>query len=355
MAGIGDTILATPLLRELRANFPTAQIDALVLWAGSRDILAGNPFINTVHQRNFLNSSAMGNLDFLLKLRKQGYDISINTHPQSRIHYRGIARVISARMRISHVYDCWTPLDKWLVNRSLPQDYGIHTVDQNLSVLPLLDARVTSKTHALEIFLSPQDESWADAFVAARGLSPGAALGIHMGSGGTKNLRFKRWPVKSYENLLRQALNRWPNVSALLFGGGEETEEIQGLIQNLASTRVLRAETKTLQQAGALMKRCRVFLSVDTALMHLAAAMQTPQVVIEAPTLNKTNEPFANTFLLVPNPGLGGRNLDYYRYDGRGIKGSETHLRQLMESVTVESVLEVLQNAMSSAKSRAGS
>ncbi len=34
MAGIGDTLLATPFIRELRANYPDAQIDALVLWAG---------------------------------------------------------------------------------------------------------------------------------------------------------------------------------------------------------------------------------------------------------------------------------------------------------------------------------
>ena len=30
MAGIGDTLIATPLIHELRANFPDATIDALV-------------------------------------------------------------------------------------------------------------------------------------------------------------------------------------------------------------------------------------------------------------------------------------------------------------------------------------
>jgi ADP-heptose:LPS heptosyltransferase len=36
MAGIGDTLLATPLIRELRLNYPDAQIDALVLWKGQK-------------------------------------------------------------------------------------------------------------------------------------------------------------------------------------------------------------------------------------------------------------------------------------------------------------------------------
>jgi ADP-heptose:LPS heptosyltransferase len=94
LAGIGDTLLATPLIRELRANFPSAQIDALVLWAGSRDLLEGNPHLNTVHQHNFLKTSKASSLQFLNPLRKQRYDISINTHPQSRIHYRATAWLV---------------------------------------------------------------------------------------------------------------------------------------------------------------------------------------------------------------------------------------------------------------------
>src|SRR5215471_16424537 len=82
LAGIGDTILATPLLRELRANFPEACIDALVLWSGSKDVLEGNPHLNTVYQQNFLKASKAESLHFLAPLRRAGYDVSLNTHPQ---------------------------------------------------------------------------------------------------------------------------------------------------------------------------------------------------------------------------------------------------------------------------------
>jgi ADP-heptose:LPS heptosyltransferase len=302
--------------------------------------------VNAVHQRNFLTSSTGGNLAFLLKLRQEGFDVSINTHPQSRIHYRGIARVVSARTRISHVYDCWTPLDRWLVNRTLPQDYGLHTVQQNLDVLPLLGGKAMGASHSLDIFLNPEDLDWAESFLTRHKLSDRKILGVHVGSGGTKNLRFKRWPLSAYAKLLNLALQRWPELSVLLFGGPDETRDIQWLIENVRSPHVLRAETKSLKQAGALIKRCRAFLSVDTALMHLTAAMKTPQVVIEAPTFNKTNEPFANTYFLARNPAVAGRNLDYYRYDGRGIKGSDSHLSQLMESVRVEAVLEALESVL---------
>jgi len=61
--------------------------------------------------------------------------------------------------------------------------------------------------------------------------------------------------------------------------------------------------------------------------MHLAVAVNVPkQIVIEAPTLNKTNEPYRRPYLRVQNPAVSGRNLDYYRYDGRGIQGTTGEL-----------------------------
>src|SRR5207302_3960122 len=114
---------------------------------------------------------------------------------------------------------------------------------------------------------------------------------------------------------------------------------LQQVLAAHPSPLVVRARSQTLRQAAALMQRCTAFLSVDTALMHLAAAVKAPrQIVIEAPTFNKTNEPYGNAFRLVKNPAVAGRNLEYYRYDGRGIRGTREELVRCMESVSVDSV-----------------
>jgi ADP-heptose:LPS heptosyltransferase len=347
LAGIGDTVLATPLIQELRLNFPQARIDALVLWAGSKDILQGNPNINSIFQQNLLNESYAKALDFLRPLRRDEYDVSINTHPQSRIHYRVIARFVAAKTRISHVYDSWTPFDSLLVNRALPQDYQRHTVDHNLDVLAVLGKNAIQPEHHLQIVLSEPDREMAKAFFASHDLSQRQRLGIHLGSGGTKNLMLKRWPLARYIELLSVLRSQWPELGILLFGGPDEEPELQQVLRAHASPLVVRARTQTLRQAGALMQHCTAFLSVDTALMHLAAAVKAPgQVVIEAPTFNKTNEPYQNPFTLVRNPAVNGRNLEYYRYDGRGIRGSRAELIRCMESITVEAVAEALGRAL---------
>jgi heptosyltransferase II len=340
LAGIGDTLFATPLIHELRENFPDAVIDAFVLWSGSKQVLEGNPYVNTVYQQSLISAPKMESLEFLHRLRRNEYDVSFNVHPQSKVQYRLVARFIGAHTRISHDYDHGGALNRFLMNRTLPQDYTRHCVENDLSLLGLIGVKPKLPRHGYELFLSDAEEQWAAEFVALRGLAGRRLVGLHVGSGGTKNLPLRRWPVEHYVDLIRRLNRERPEVSILLFGGPEEHEAHKTILRETNSPLVLEPDTRNIRQAAALLKRCKVFLSVDTALMHLAAVARVPkQIVIETPTFNKTVEPLGREFVLVPNAAVAGRNLDYYRYDGEGIKGSAEELRRCMESVGVQAVL----------------
>ena len=130
-----------------------------------------------------------------------------------------------------------------------------------------------------------------------------------------------------------------PDLAILLFGGSEEQKEHEQILAMTKSRFVFAPPTRSLRQAAALMKHLHAFLSVDTALMHLAAAMKVPnQIVIEAPTLNPTNVPWQTDYHLIRNPVVNGCNLDFYRYDGKPIKGTEEELLRCMASITVDDV-----------------
>jgi ADP-heptose:LPS heptosyltransferase len=337
LAGIGDTLFATPLIHELRANFPGATIDALVMWPGAKDLLENNPHINRVFQKNLMKCGRLAALRFLGSLRREHYQLSINTHPQSRIHYRIAAFLAGAPVRLSHEYEGFTWLDRWLVTGTLPQDYTCHAAENNLAILPLIGAQRKLPAHELELFLSPAEEKWADDFLARTGLTGKKWLGIHVGSGGTKNLALRRWPLENYIALARR-LRGWSKDFPLLFFGGPEEAASHEKIR-LELDGAVFPPTQNLRQAAAVLRRARAFLSVDTAMMHLAAAMKVPaQIVIETPTWNPPIEPYGNPFTLVKNPRVNGRGLDFYRYDGGDIKGTREELLACMESVTVADV-----------------
>jgi len=343
MAGIGDTLLATPLIHELRANYPEAVIDALAMWHGSKDLLENNPHVNRVFQKNLMQCGKLEALSFLWSLRRERYQLSINTHPQSRIHYRVAAWLAGAEVRLSHEYECFTWLDRWLVTGTLPQDYTRHSIDNNFDVLPLIGAKQKLAAHTLEFFLTPSEERLADDFLVRQKLFGKKILGLHVGSGGTKNLPLKRWPLKNYAGLVRQLNRERPDLHILLFGGPEEAKDHKVVLAQANLDLTLPAKTKNLRETAALMKRCSAFLSVDTALMHIAAALKVPnQIVIEAPTLNVTNWPYATQFTLVKNPVVNGRGLDFYRYDGGDIKGTREELLAAMDSVKVADVFDAV-------------
>jgi ADP-heptose:LPS heptosyltransferase len=349
MAGIGDALLATPLIHELRANFPDATIDVLVKEKGAKDLFENNPHLSRVLYKNLWKCGKIEALLFFWSLRKNHYDISINAHPQSRMVYRIAARIIGAPVRFSHEYECSGSLDRLLVNKTLPQDYSRHTIENNLDTLPLFGAKVKLPSHEMELFLTADEGKFADDFLAKNKLAGKTVLGVHVGSGGTKNLPLKRWPLGNYAGLIRRLNRERPDIQVLLFGGPEETKDHQVVLAQSSRDLTLEAKTENLRQTAALMKRCSAFLSVDTALMHIAAAVKVPnQIVIEAFTLNPTNLPYGNSYTLVKNPVIAGRNLDYYRYDGGDIKGTREELIACMNSVTVDDVFKAVTKQLGS-------
>ncbi len=347
LSGIGDTLIATPLLRQLRADHPSARIEALVLWPGAASLLEHNPHLDAVHQHPFLTASRIESLRFVAGLRRQRFDISINIHTQGRREYRWIAWMIGTRRRLSHEYENQSWIDRCLVTDSLPQDYMVHGAINNQRLLALLGPTTPDPDPAYELYLNAGEQRWASDFAAVHRFTQENTLGIHAGSGGTKNLALRRWPAEHYLELTRRLLAEMPQLRIAYFGGPDEADLHARIAREVDSNRVCFPVTPTVRHAAALLGHLGAFLSVDTLFMHLAAAMRVPhQVVIETPTVNPPILPLRKDWTLIPNPGVGGRNLDFYRYDGRLIAGTPEELQRIMASVSVDAVFQVLRSRL---------
>ncbi len=347
LAGIGDALMATPFLHELRAQFPDAQLDVLVMWLGSAQLLFGNPHLSQVYQHDFVHAGKLASWRFLLKRRHEHYNFSFTLHPQGRREYRYLTCLLGARRRLTHRYENRSWLDGWLVTDEIPQDYTVHGVENNLRLLTPLKRKPRLPAHEYELYLNHSEREWAEAKTAELRLRPGTWLGVHVGSGGTKNLALRRWPLEHYQALLADLFRRDPNQQIVIFGGPEEASAHDQLRTRfgteLAAGRLLIPTTPSLRHAAALLASAGQFLSVDTVFMHLAAAVRVPhQFVIETPTLNPPVFPRRPDWVKISNPAVGDRHLDYYRYDGRSIAGTAPELERMMRSVTPSQVAAAL-------------
>lgn len=348
LAGIGDALLATPMMRVLREARPNARIDAAVFWPGARELLEGNPNLDHVHAHNFLADGAAAHLRWLRDMRRRRYDLSINTFPQSRRAYRVVAALIGARLRLSHRYDRSGPADALLVNRRAKPDYNASCVENNLNLLRLLDIPIPDPPPHCELFPSPADRRWARERAGRLGLEGRTALGLHSGTGRTKNLALRRWPAGHYVELIRALRAGRPGLRIVLFNGPDEEEDTRRILRDAADSGVAAAGNRTLLQAAALLESCSVFLSVDNLFMHLAAAMKVPeQIVIDTPSFNRTMMPWRRPVRVVPNPMVAGRHLEFYRYDGKGLRGDPERLRECMASISPDAVREAVEQALS--------
>jgi heptosyltransferase-2 len=336
LAGIGDTLCATPMIGEIRKNFPKARIDVFVMWKGAREVLENNPDIDNLYQFNMIKHGFVKSLNFLLKLRRNSYDISINSYPQSKMQYRIVSAVIGAKKRISHRYDNSNFLDRFLINKSIEQDYSIHFIENNLNLLKALEIKPKLKKHLYKVFLSDTNLKNSESFIIKNKLRGKTLFGLHAGCGSTKNLALRRWPLENFESLIRMVLEKNEKVCFLLFGGGEEIQDNLELARRIKSKRVLIIEKDNILDSAAILKKCKIFLSVDTVLMHLATAVNVKiQVVIKTPTYNKTVEPYRKKFILIGNRVPS--NL-YYLYDGKGIRGKKEEIIKYMKSITPKQV-----------------
>jgi heptosyltransferase-2 len=95
----------------------------------------------------------------------------------------------------------------------------------------------------------------------------------------------KRWPAENFVELIRRLSLRSPGYRFLLFGGPEEDplkEEI--CAKTDLGGHVVAVKTAGIRQTASIMRRCRLFITNDSGLMHLSAALQMPTVAMFGPT-----------------------------------------------------------------------
>jgi len=103
LSGIGDALMFTPALQLMRKELPDAQIDALVMFKGVKDMYERNPDLNNVYHFDFIKEGPFRSLKYVLSIRHR-YKVSINVYPSNRIEYNLINFLVGAEKRVAAKY-----------------------------------------------------------------------------------------------------------------------------------------------------------------------------------------------------------------------------------------------------------
>jgi heptosyltransferase-2 len=136
----------------------------------------------------------------------------------------------------------------------------------------------------LQLKLSNNDLNFADKYLLDNRITEQEiVIGFHPGCSPLKNHERRRWETEKFSALGKKLINDF-NIRILLFGGKEENDLKEKVINGINSNKALSVKTSTLLESAAIMKRCNVFVTNDSSLMHIASALKLNVVALIGPT-----------------------------------------------------------------------
>lgn len=292
LSGIGDALMFTPSLVKLREAMPSAKIDALVMFKGVKDVFEKLPQFNQVHFYDFINANKINSLFYILSLFKK-YDATFNVYPSNRKEYNLMSFLIGAKYRFGIKYNRndFSNLG-FLNNVRCKEDDSSHNVETNFKMVEKLLAEQFKTIPALEFCLKEDDLIYATDFLSEKNINVNdTVIGFHPGCNTLKNHYKRRWEVEKFAELAKQLIEK-QNAKILVFGGGEEQHLKEAISAIVNSPRLIPVQTFSLTNTAAIMKRCNVFVSNDSSLMHVAASLNLKVVAIIGPTNEKYIAPW---------------------------------------------------------------
>jgi len=336
MSSIGDVILTSPLIRQLRRNFPEAQIDYIVRTEYA-DLIKYNPHVTHTLQYD-VQTGRKGLRELKEYLKKQGYDAVFDLHRNFRSAY--LRRFSSGTLLFK--------INKNRIIRLLLTKFNINLY-RKIYESPLSIAEKYLKTGSELTHMN--DDMRLDLFLPQKIADKGKQLwrkleyenfGVIIAPGARHFT--KQWPAELFGELIMR-IHQTYGWRTLLVGSLDE-QSLAMTIQQKTGVGACEVATGyfSLLEAAALIKACPLFISNDSGLMHVAAAFEKSQIAIFGSTTEELGFfPVNPKAVVVENKNLKCRPCTHI-----GRKSCPKKHFKCMVEITPQKVLKVVKELVES-------
>ena len=288
----GDVLLTSPVFTVLKRAAPHLEVDALV-YQETAPMLRNHPEIAQLHtidrewKHQGLRRQLLAEWQLVRALRRRHYDLAIHLteHPRGAT----LTRILRPRYSVARER---TDAGRWWRHTfthfyRLPRATPRHTVETNLDALRRIGVYPAPGDKALVLVPGTAAERTADETLRANGLVPRGFIQCHPGS----RWLFKCWPATSTAALLDRIAAAGHPIA--ITGAPDERE--RALVAAVLNATAVETRQHIVDLAGrfslaelaAVTGRARAFVGVDSAPMHIAAAMGTPTLALFGPSGEK--------------------------------------------------------------------
>ena len=271
-AYLGDTIVATPFLRELHKAAPQASI-TLLAGPGVPALMQGCPWLQEVIPYNRKKSGGFcKNAELIRSIRAGSYNAVFVLNRS--LHSAFVTAAAGVPMRIGFNTEYRGPL----LTVRVAYDWNQPEWASNLDLLK--NVGVDPEDGLPELWISQEEREAARAMLASHGVNPASLLitihpGVHDPE--TRSWRSDRF-AQVADRLIRERKAR-----IIITGTSEERETAEQMAREMRFTPIQLAGETTLRQTMALISLSRLWLGNDGGMLHTAVALGTGTVGIYNP------------------------------------------------------------------------
>ncbi|MBU4478954.1 MAG: glycosyltransferase [Candidatus Omnitrophica bacterium] len=282
----GDVILIGPSLKALRGRFPDAHISVMVR-DEYKDVLQMCPYIDDIII--FKKKGLPGCLKHISELRRKRFDIAVDFQNNNISHVLAFAAGIAER------YGYVNKKMGFLLNKGIFDRSAGDPVTHQFRILEQLGIEPANKR--LEMWISAHDRGYVDDFLKENWHSDNQPL-IGINALASRRWQTKVWSADSYARVADAVAGQF-NARVVFTGTQGDAAIIDRIISRTRCRPINAAGRTSPLQLAALIERCAVLLTIDSAPMHMAAALGTPFVAMFGPTDPKRHLPYAQKCVLI--------------------------------------------------------
>ncbi len=284
---IGDVLMTTPFVRQLRKQFPKSQI---VYYVGtySASVLEGNKNINRIErfdQNMFFRKNIFKVLSLRNKIKKEKFDAAFILDKHWIFGLFMKLCNIPTRIGFNRNREGKYHTD------SIIYQQAQHEIIYYLSLLEAISIKPDTKDTQLDLTVPKKDLSFADSFFRKNKLT-GKVIGMLLGGGGEnpgESGAIRKFQTEKYIELIQRLSN---NHKIILIGGPNDRQLNEDVIRFIKNKNVINsAGAANIKQSAAIMKRCAVIVTHDSGPMHIASAVNKKIVSLFGPTNPKRKAP----------------------------------------------------------------
>ena len=277
LRGIGDVVLSTIVLDNLREDFPEASIDYLTDFP-SKPGLIGLPQINDVI--TFPNSGLWKRIKLFFQIRRSNYDLVFDffSNPTTA----QITFISGAKYRVGfpykgrkYAYNYFGPVERSKYHSAL------------LHLMTLENVGLTFDKQRLVYFIDESDNSLINRYITENNLTNKLLIGLSPSGG---------WPSKKcdpekFAEIGISVKEKYKAEILVLWGKSDkkDAEKINNLIPNS-----FLAPQTSIREMAAFIKRCDLLIANDSGPMHISTAVGTPVLSLHGPTDPLLQGPFGD-------------------------------------------------------------